>query len=95
MCGGRNGGGEAHPGDLDPVQRGPDRVQRGPHIEKGELSVLVHVTAIVVVNHIAHLTTTTVDHPVVTVEWELVAGRRNGLEVPSSLDGIYRRDCKE
>lgn len=65
-------GGPAPPGHLGSVPDGRERVQRGAHVQDGELVVLVHRSAIIVINDVAHLLPTAVHYPVVPVKGQLV-----------------------
>lgn len=69
-------GSPAPPGHLHPVPYGWQWIQRGPHVQDGELVVLVDLTPIVVVNDISHFCPATVDDPVVSVERQLVPGMK-------------------
>lgn len=65
-------GAPAPPGHLHAVPDGPQGVQRRTHVQDGEaVGVPVHVP-VVVVDDVAHLRPTAVDHPVVAVEGQLV-----------------------
>lgn len=68
-------GSPAPPGHLHSVPDGRERVQRGAHVQDGELVVLVHRSAVVVIDHVAHLLPTAVNDPVVAIEGQLVPGK--------------------
>lgn len=76
-------GSPAPPGHLDPVPDGRERVQRGAHVQDGELVVLVHGSAVIVIDDVAHLLPTPVNYPVVPVKRQLVPAkdREQAMEV--------------
>lgn len=81
-------GSPAPPGHLDSVPDGRERVQRGAHVQDGELVVLIHRPAVVVIDDVAHLLATAVNDPVVPVKGQLVPGedREHSME---PFNGYY------
>lgn len=65
-------GSPAPPGHLHSVPDGRERVQRRAHVQDGELVVLVHCSAVIVIDNVAHLLPTAVNDPVVPVKGQLV-----------------------
>lgn len=63
------------PGNHHPVPHVLEGVERGPHVQDGELVGLwVDLPAVIVVDDVPHLAAAPVHDPVVAVEGELVPG---------------------
>ena len=61
------------------------RVHGRPHVQQGEFVVFKHLSPVVIVNDIAYFFSTTINDPVMSIEWQFIPGKLKEIRTVRNL----------